>query len=51
VILIDEDLVSSGAEATHRPGFKNLVAAVGLGKVAIILGIEVSRLARNNADW
>ena len=32
-------------------GFKHLVAEVGLGKVGIILGIEVSRLARNNADW
>ena len=41
----------SGAEATAREGFKNLVADVGLGKVGIILGIEVSRLARNNADW
>ena len=47
----DEDLGRSGAEATAREGFKDLVADVGLGKVGIILGIEVSRLARNNADW
>jgi DNA invertase Pin-like site-specific DNA recombinase len=51
VIIIDDDLGRSGAEATQRTGFKNLVADVGLGKVGIILGIEVSRLARNNADW
>ena len=38
-------------DATAREGFKNLVADVGLGKVGIIFGIEVSRLARNNADW
>lgn len=51
VIIIDDDLGRSGAEASLREGFKNLVADVGLGKVGIILGIEVSRLARNNADW
>ena len=51
VVVIDEDLGRSGADATAREGFKNLVADVGLGKVGIIFGIEVSRLARNNADW
>src|SRR3954451_11917301 len=51
VMVIDDDLGRSGAEASHREGFKNLVADVGLGRVGIILGIEVSRLARNNADW
>jgi DNA invertase Pin-like site-specific DNA recombinase/predicted DNA-binding transcriptional regulator AlpA len=51
VVIIDDDLGRSGAEATAREGFKNLVADVGLGKVGIVLGIEVSRLARNNADW
>jgi DNA invertase Pin-like site-specific DNA recombinase len=51
VVVVDDDLGRSGAEATAREGFKNLVADVGLGKVGIILGIEVSRLARNNADW
>ena len=51
VIVVDEDLGRSGADATARSGFKALVADVGLGKVGIILGIEVSRLARNNADW
>ena len=51
VVVIDEDLGRSGADASGRQGFKNLVADVGLGRVGIILGIEVSRLARNNADW
>lgn len=51
VLVVDEDLGRSGAEASARSGFKDLVAEVGLGHVGIILGIEVSRLARNNADW
>ena len=51
VIVVDDDLGRSGADSSMRSGFKNLVADVGLGKVGIILGIEVSRLARNNADW
>jgi DNA invertase Pin-like site-specific DNA recombinase len=51
VVVVDDDLGRSGAEATAREGFKNLVADVGLGRVGIVLGIEVSRLARNNADW
>lgn len=51
VVIVDDDLGRSGAEATAREGFKSLVADVGLGKVGIILGIEVSCLARNNADW
>jgi DNA invertase Pin-like site-specific DNA recombinase len=51
VRVIDADLGRSGAEATAREGFKGLVADVGLGRVGIVFGIEVSRLARNNADW
>jgi len=51
VVVVDEDLGRSGAEASARAGFQHLVAVVGLGKVGIILGIEVSRLARNNTDW
>ena len=51
VRVIDEDLGRSGAEASARPGFKSLVAAVGLGDVGLVLGKEVSRLARCNADW
>ena len=51
VRVIDADLGRSGSETTAREGFKELVADVGLGHVGIIFGIEVSRLARNNADW
>jgi DNA invertase Pin-like site-specific DNA recombinase len=51
VHVIDEDLGFSGAESTHRHGFQRLVSMVGLGEVGIVLGREVSRLARNNQDW
>jgi len=51
VRVVDADLGRSGAEATARAGFQSLVAAVGLGQVGIVFGIEVSRLARRNADW
>ena len=51
VIVIDEDLGRSGSETSARTGFQRRVADVGLGQVGLILGIEVSRLARNNADW
>jgi DNA invertase Pin-like site-specific DNA recombinase len=51
VIVIDDDLGRSGASAEGRDGFQRLVADVGMGKAGIVLGLEVSRLARNNADW
>ena len=51
VVVIDADLGRSGAQTNGRLGFKELVADVGLGKVGIVVGFEVSRLARNNADW
>lgn len=51
IVTIDEDLGHSGSSAEGRDGFKRLVADVGLGRVGIVLGIEVSRLARRNADW
>ncbi len=51
VIVIDVDQGQSGASATDREGFQRLVADVGLGKAGIVLGLECSRLARNNADW
>ncbi|MCF8568582.1 recombinase family protein [Alicyclobacillus tolerans] len=50
ILVIDQDLGLSGADG-GRSGFRQLVADVGLGDVGIILGLEVSRLARNNADW
>jgi DNA invertase Pin-like site-specific DNA recombinase len=51
VIVIDEDQGQSGASAAGRPGFQRLVAEVGLDHVGIILGIEMSRLARSCRDW
>jgi DNA invertase Pin-like site-specific DNA recombinase len=51
VIVIDVDQGQSGATAADREGFQRLVADVSLGKAGIVLGLECSRLARNNADW
>jgi len=51
VIVIDSDLGKSGASAKDREGFQKLVADVGMGKAGIVLGLEVSRLARNSSDW
>jgi DNA invertase Pin-like site-specific DNA recombinase len=48
---IDNDLGISGASAHNRDGFQHLVSEVALGNAGIVLGLEVSRLARNNADW
>ncbi|MEM5343650.1 recombinase family protein [Paraburkholderia azotifigens] len=49
--VIDTDLGLSGASAEHRDGFQQLVSEVAIGHAGIVLGLEVSRLARNNADW
>jgi DNA invertase Pin-like site-specific DNA recombinase len=51
VTIIDDDLGRSGSSALGRPGFQRLVAEVGLGHVGLVLGIEVSRLARSCCDW
>src|SRR6516164_2493996 len=51
VVIIDDDLGLSGASAEKRSGFARMISEVALGQVGIILGLEVSRLARNNADW
>jgi DNA invertase Pin-like site-specific DNA recombinase len=51
VTIIDEDLGLSGSGIAKRAGFARLAADVALAKVGIVLGLEVSRLARNNADW
>lgn len=51
VHVIDSDLGLSGAQARDRDGFQSLVTEVALGHAGIVLGLEVSRLARNNADW
>ena len=50
IIVIDNDLGQSGASA-DREGFQRLVTEVSLGRAGIVLGLEVSRLARNNTDW
>jgi DNA invertase Pin-like site-specific DNA recombinase len=49
--VIDSDLGRSGASAEGRDGFQQLVSEVAIGHAGIVLGLEVSRLARNNADW
>jgi excisionase family DNA binding protein len=51
IVVIDDDLGRSGASTADRPGFQRLVAEVGLGHVGLVLGIEVSRLARSCRDW
>ena len=51
VVVVDRDLGVSAKSVNGREGFERLVTDVGLGKVGIVLGIEVSRLARRNADW
>ena len=51
IIVIDNDQGESGASAVWREGFQRLVTDVGMGHAGIVMGLEVSRLARNNADW
>ncbi len=51
VVVIDTDLGQSGASAADREGFQRLVTEVSLGRAGIVLGLEVSRLARNSMDW
>src|SRR5262247_4081959 len=51
IIVIDTDLGQSGASAADREGFQRLVTEVGLGRAGIVMGLEVSRLARNSTDW
>jgi DNA invertase Pin-like site-specific DNA recombinase len=51
IVIIDDDLGLSGATVHQRNGFARMAAEVALGHVGIVLGLEVSRLARNNTDW
>jgi len=51
LIVIDSDQGESGASAAWREGFQRLVTEVEMGRAGIVMGLEVSRLARNNADW
>lgn len=50
-VVIDDDLGISGAQSYNRPGYQRLISKVALREVGIVLGLEVSRLARNSLDW
>ena len=51
VVIFDDDLGVSASGGVTRLDFERLVAEVGLGHIGLVLGLEVSRLARNNRDW
>ena len=51
IVVVDDDLGRSGASIEGRLGFQRLVAEVGLGRVGLVLGVEMSRLARSCRDW
>ncbi len=51
ILVIDEDQGKSGKTADGRTGFHRLLAEVAMDHVGLILGIEMSRVARNNKDW
>jgi Resolvase, N terminal domain len=51
VVVIDDDLGVSAATADSRKGFARLVTEVTMGRVGVVLGIEMSRLARTGRDW
>jgi DNA invertase Pin-like site-specific DNA recombinase len=51
VMVIDEGLGRSAANAAERPGFARLVAEITMGHVGLVLGLEMSRLARVGRDW
>lgn len=51
VLVIDDDQGKSGQSAEGRPGFQRLLAEISLDHVGIVLGLEMSRLARSCKDW
>ncbi len=51
IVTIDSDLGETAASLADRDGFQKLMTEVSLGRVGLVMGLEVSRLARNNADW
>ena len=51
VLIIDEDLGKSGRTAEDRSGFQRLITEVTLNHVGMVLGLEMSRLARSSKDW
>lgn len=51
IVVIDDDLGKSGASSSLRDGFQRLVSEAAMGRAGIVMGLEVSRLARNSSDW
>jgi DNA invertase Pin-like site-specific DNA recombinase len=51
IAVVDGDLGHTATAAGDREGFERVVTEVGMGRVGIVLGLEVSRLARNSSDW
>jgi DNA invertase Pin-like site-specific DNA recombinase len=51
IVVVDSDQGQSGASAVDREGFQKLVTEVSMGRAGIVMGLEVSRLARNSTDW
>jgi len=50
-VVIDCDQGQSGSSAIEREGFQRLVTEVSMNRAGIVMGLEVSRLARNSSDW
>ena len=51
IIVIDSDQGQSAASPEAREGFKRLASEVSMGHCGVVIGLEVSRLARNSTDW
>jgi DNA invertase Pin-like site-specific DNA recombinase len=51
IVTVDSDLGQTATSVADRKGFQKLMTEVSLGRVGLVMGLEVSRLARNNADW
>lgn len=51
IVVVDCDQGQSAASGADREGFQRLVGEVGMARVGIVMGLEVSRLARNSSDW
>ena len=51
IVTIDSDLGETAASVVDRKGFQKLMTEVSMGRVGLVMGLEVSRLARNNMDW
>ena len=51
IVVIDCDQGQSGSSSAEREGFQKLVTEVSMNRAGIVMGLEVSRLARNSSDW